>query len=98
MLSGGPSGGGAGMIVEESSYHQADIKKPSTPAAPQASSGMDSPFGWWQYFCHDYHRLHPSTAAVFQRLSAGVEHFRTEDYRKDPFLLRIWLAYLSFYS
>lgn len=65
--------------------------------APRTNGDIDSPSGWWHHFCYDYHRLHPSTMAVFQRLSAGIEHFRTEDHRKDPFLLKIWLAYLSSY-
>lgn len=55
-----------------------------------------TPALWWQHFCMEYSNLkRQQPIAMLQTLSKGIELFRADEFRRDPLLLKIWLAYLG---
>ena len=61
-----------------------------------ARTEQPSPALWWQEFRKTYPNFQTKpTDVLLQHLSLGIEAFRAEQFRKDPFLLKIWLVYLD---
>lgn len=57
-------------------------------------SGM-TPCSWWTEFERGYSSLESHHIKLLQRLSEGTEKFRPDEWRRDPFFVKIWLAYLE---
>ena len=57
------------------------------PSHPQ------SPETWWSTFIRHSHI--PPTPKILDELSKGIEGFHVDHHKGDPFLLRIWLAYIE---
>ena len=52
------------------------------------------PESWWQSFCENYSQLQKDPHELCKILSRATEQY-SEHFRKNPFLTKIWLAYMA---
>lgn len=64
---------------------------------PSKGNGMAelTPGEWWKNFCIEQASLKSQPLVIFQKLVRATEIFRPDDHRRDPALVKIWLAYLE---
>lgn len=66
----------------------------STEGTGGGGSGIGGPGEWWNRFSKDG-LMTGDGRVILDALSKAVQVFPVDEYRSDPLLLRIWLAFLE---
>lgn len=84
------------MKSTDGSLSTISIEPQGDPAGDEGVIGgrEKSPVLWWDWFGRS---VLPGQGSqqVFDALNKAVQHFPLDVYRSDPFLLKIWLAFLE---